>query len=87
MEARRLPAAARLTKLALTAYLGPESLQGVAEADRVRRACGLNLHALFATLDQLVATGAVAAWALCLSIGDLHWELGTGHGRNRRQAQ
>ncbi|WP_251070837.1 hypothetical protein [Streptomyces sp. ISL-96] len=77
VAARRLPATARLTKLALAAYLGPESLQGVAEADRVRRACGLSLHALFATLDQLVTTGAVATWALCPATEDLHWELRT----------
>jgi hypothetical protein len=48
---------------------------GLAEPDRMARACGLELGELPLLLDQLTAGGVLRSWRGCPYTEDLHWIL------------
>lgn len=47
--------------------------RGLAEPDRMARACGLQPEELRFLLDQLTATGVLRSWHRCPYTEDLHW--------------
>ncbi|MFF9378218.1 hypothetical protein ACF1BB_27305 [Streptomyces griseoluteus] len=49
--------------------------EGLAEPDRLARACGLRISELSCLLDLLMATGVLGAWRACPYTEDLHWTL------------
>ncbi|MFE5844266.1 hypothetical protein ACFQ7N_21840 [Streptomyces niveus] len=64
---------ARLTHLALTAHRSPGAAHSSTDTDRLSRACGLELHNLEQTLDQLVLTGIITKWQFSDDSEDVHW--------------
>lgn len=49
--------------------------RGLAEPDRMARACGLQPAEIQFLMHQLTATGALGSWRCCPYTGDLHWTL------------
>ncbi|MEU3512762.1 hypothetical protein ABZ733_33855 [Streptomyces longwoodensis] len=49
--------------------------RGLAEPDRMARACGLPPAEIQFLLHRLTATGALGSWRRCPYTGDLHWTL------------
>ncbi|WP_107119682.1 hypothetical protein [Streptomyces longwoodensis] len=49
--------------------------RGLAEPDRMARACGLQPAEIHCLMHQLTATGALGSWRCCPYTGDLHWAL------------
>ena len=64
-----------LVTLCLASHCPPGDNSGTADAEQLRRECGIPLHGIHATLDHLKRTRVLRYWGAGQTPDDLRWTL------------